>query len=93
MHDAGRLESVGISATYAEADTPERRISRLYSLKIRHAAAQSKLTRRGALAGAAANLLIVKPHTAFGTQANSAVAFGIIGTGGRGCARSTLKLP
>ena len=42
------------------------------------------ITRRGALAGAAANLLIVKPETAFGSQANSAVAFGIIGTGGRG---------
>jgi predicted dehydrogenase len=44
----------------------------------------SKLTRRGALAAAAANVLILKPETAFGSQANSAVAFGIIGTGGRG---------
>lgn len=44
----------------------------------------SKLTRRGALAGAAANVLILKPETVFGSQANSAVAFGIIGTGGRG---------
>ena len=43
-----------------------------------------KLTRREALAGAGANVLIVKPETAFGSQANSAVAFGIIGTGGRG---------
>ena len=43
-----------------------------------------KLTRRHALAGAAANLMLVKPHTAFGYQANSAAAFGIIGTGGRG---------
>ena len=42
------------------------------------------LTRRHALAGAAANLLLVKPGTAFGSQANSAVSFGIIGTGGRG---------
>jgi myo-inositol 2-dehydrogenase / D-chiro-inositol 1-dehydrogenase len=37
-------------------------------------------TRRNALGG----LLIVSPTTAFGTQANSAVPFGIIGTGGRG---------
>jgi myo-inositol 2-dehydrogenase/D-chiro-inositol 1-dehydrogenase len=32
----------------------------------------------------AANILLVKPGTAFGFQANSAVSFGIIGTGGRG---------
>jgi len=43
-----------------------------------------KLTRRAALGGAAVNLAILKPGTAFGSQANSAVAFGIIGTGGRG---------
>ncbi len=42
-----------------------------------------KVTRRGALAGAA-NLMILNSRTAFGTQANSAVSFGIIGTGGRG---------
>ncbi|MGO4884807.1 MAG: Gfo/Idh/MocA family protein [Bryobacteraceae bacterium] len=42
------------------------------------------LTRRQALAGATANLLIVKPRIAFGSQANSAVSFGIIGTGRRG---------
>ncbi len=42
------------------------------------------LTRRNALAGAAGGLLLVKPETAFGYQANSAVAFGVIGTGGRG---------
>ena len=36
------------------------------------------------LTGAAAGPLLVKPATAFGAQANSAVAFGIIGTGGRG---------
>ena len=41
-------------------------------------------TRRDALAGAAANLLILRPETVFGSQANSAVSFGIIGTGGRG---------
>ncbi|HBY64626.1 MAG TPA: hypothetical protein DEH78_32810 [Solibacterales bacterium] len=41
-------------------------------------------TRRDALAAAGAGLLIVKPETAFGSQANSAVPFGIIGTGGRG---------
>jgi myo-inositol 2-dehydrogenase/D-chiro-inositol 1-dehydrogenase len=44
----------------------------------------AKLTRREALAGAAANLMVLKPRTAFGSQANSAVSFGIIGTGGRG---------
>jgi myo-inositol 2-dehydrogenase / D-chiro-inositol 1-dehydrogenase len=44
----------------------------------------ANITRRHALAGAAANLLLVKPGTAFGSQANSAVSFGIIGTGGRG---------
>ena len=43
-----------------------------------------QFSRRGALAGAAANLMILKPGTAFGSQANSAVTFGIIGTGGRG---------
>jgi myo-inositol 2-dehydrogenase/D-chiro-inositol 1-dehydrogenase len=43
-----------------------------------------KITRRGALGGAAASLLIVKPETAFGFQANSALALGIIGTGNRG---------
>jgi predicted dehydrogenase len=44
----------------------------------------SKFTRRQALAGVASSVLIVKAKTAFGTQANSAVSFGIIGTGGRG---------
>jgi predicted dehydrogenase len=44
----------------------------------------SNLTRRGALAGVAANFMILKPETVFGSQANSAVSFGIIGTGGRG---------
>jgi predicted dehydrogenase len=44
----------------------------------------ANLTRRHALAGVAANFLIVKPGVAFGSQANSAVSFGIIGTGGRG---------
>ncbi|MBI3695345.1 MAG: Gfo/Idh/MocA family oxidoreductase, partial [Acidobacteria bacterium] len=44
----------------------------------------SKLTRRDALAAAAVNLLMVKSETAFGSPANSAVSFGIIGAGGRG---------
>jgi myo-inositol 2-dehydrogenase / D-chiro-inositol 1-dehydrogenase len=44
----------------------------------------AKLTRRDALMGATAGITIVKPQTAFTYQANSAVAFGIIGTGGRG---------
>lgn len=42
------------------------------------------VTRRGAVAGAAGGLMLVKPETAFGYQANSKVVFGIIGTGGRG---------
>jgi len=44
----------------------------------------NKLTRRNALAGVAANLLITNSRTALGSQASSAVSFGIIGTGGRG---------
>lgn len=36
------------------------------------------------MAGASAGVSIVSPKTAFSYQANSAVAFGIIGTGGRG---------
>lgn len=44
----------------------------------------AEVSRRRALAGAAGGLLLVKPATAFGSQANSAVPFGIIGTGGRG---------
>src|ERR1022692_3291231 len=44
----------------------------------------AQLTRRQALAGAAANLMILKPGIAFGSQANSAVSFGIVGTGGVG---------
>jgi predicted dehydrogenase len=33
---------------------------------------------------AAANLMILQPETVFGSPANSAVSFGVIGTGGRG---------
>jgi myo-inositol 2-dehydrogenase / D-chiro-inositol 1-dehydrogenase len=44
----------------------------------------ANITRRHALTGAAVNLMLVKPGTAFGSSANSAVSFGIIGTGGRG---------
>ncbi len=50
----------------------------------------SKISRRQALTGAASGLMIVKPETAFGSQANSAVSFGIIGTGGRGSYVGTL---
>jgi predicted dehydrogenase len=50
----------------------------------------SEFTRRSALAGVAANLLILDPKTAFGSQANSAVSFGVIGTGGRGTLVGTL---
>jgi myo-inositol 2-dehydrogenase / D-chiro-inositol 1-dehydrogenase len=42
------------------------------------------MTRRDVFAGAAAGITIVSPQTAFSYQANSAVSFGIIGTGGRG---------
>jgi len=41
-----------------------------------------KMTRRAALAGGA--LLLSKSRTAFGAKANSQIALGIIGTGGRG---------
>ncbi|MGA2131611.1 MAG: Gfo/Idh/MocA family oxidoreductase [Bryobacteraceae bacterium] len=44
----------------------------------------ANITRREALAGAAANLMILRPGIAFGSQANSAVSFGLIGAGGRG---------
>jgi myo-inositol 2-dehydrogenase/D-chiro-inositol 1-dehydrogenase len=42
------------------------------------------MRRREVLTGIATNLMIVTPGVAFGYQANSAVALGIIGTGGRG---------
>jgi predicted dehydrogenase len=53
------------------------------------------ITRRNALTGVAANVLITTPSIAFGSQANSAVTFGIIGTGGRGQLVGTLmtKVP
>jgi predicted dehydrogenase len=44
----------------------------------------SGISRRKAIAGAAAGISILKPSTVFSYQANSAVAFGVIGTGGRG---------
>lgn len=50
----------------------------------------STITRRSAVAGAAANLLILDSKTVFGSQANSAVSFGVIGTGGRGVLVGTL---
>jgi predicted dehydrogenase len=50
----------------------------------------SDITRRAAVTGVAANLLIVESGTAFGSQANSAVSFGVIGTGGRGTLVGTL---
>ncbi len=46
-------------------------------------ASHTEMTRRRALAGAAAGVL-ARPAAVFGSQANSAVALGIIGTGGRG---------
>ena len=42
------------------------------------------ISRRQAIAGVASGILIVAPDTAFGSQANSAVSYGVIGTGGRG---------
>ncbi len=43
-----------------------------------------RINRRQAIAGVATGFMIAKPKTAFGYQANSAVSFGVIGTGGRG---------
>lgn len=43
-----------------------------------------KRDRRGFLQSAGTGLLILRPETVFGTQANSAVEFGLIGCGGRG---------
>ena len=48
----------------------------------------SKITRRAALAGG--TLLLSKSRTTFGFQANSQIALGIIGTGGRGRYDGTL---
>ena len=48
------------------------------------------MDRRSFLAGSAASgLLFVKPQTAFGYQANSAVRLGLLGCGGRGTAVAT----
>ena len=44
----------------------------------------AKSGRRGFLAAATGGLLILKPETVFGTQANSNVELGLIGCGGRG---------
>ncbi len=43
-----------------------------------------KHDRRGLLKTAGVGLMILKPGTVFGSQANSAVEFGLIGCGGRG---------
>lgn len=42
------------------------------------------IARRHLLQSAGAGLLLLKPHTAFGYQANSALEIGIVGCGGRG---------
>ena len=42
-----------------------------------------RVTRRQAM-GIASGLMVVAPQTAFGYQANSAISYGVIGTGGRG---------
>lgn len=44
----------------------------------------SSISRRTALRSAAAGLMILKPNTVFGTQANSAIELGLIGCGSRG---------
>ena len=40
--------------------------------------------RRSFLQASASGLLLLKPSTVFGTQANSALELGVIGCGGRG---------
>jgi predicted dehydrogenase len=42
------------------------------------------ISRRQAIAGVASGIAAVAPQTAFSYQTNSAVSFGVIGTGGRG---------
>lgn len=42
------------------------------------------MRRREAVAGMAANLMILSPKVVFGSQANTAIAVGVIGTGDRG---------
>ena len=49
----------------------------------------SNAINRRTFLGAAAGLMIVKPHLARGTQANSAVRVGLLGCGGRGTAVAT----
>ncbi|MGC2661192.1 MAG: Gfo/Idh/MocA family oxidoreductase, partial [Bryobacteraceae bacterium] len=49
----------------------------------------SDIDRRQFLAGTAAGLLILKPQTVRGYQANSAVRLGLLGCGGRGTAVAT----
>jgi predicted dehydrogenase len=44
---------------------------------------ESNVSRRGLFSGAG-GMLLVSPHIAFGTQANSAVEFGLLGCGSRG---------
>jgi len=45
---------------------------------------QNNTDRRGFLKSTAAGMLILKPGTVFGTQANSTVEVGLVGCGGRG---------
>ena len=44
----------------------------------------SKISRREAIGGAAVPFSVMGARTALGSEANSAVSFGVIGTGGRG---------
>src|SRR5512141_1206419 len=43
-----------------------------------------RVERRNLLRAAAGGMLILKPETVFGTQANSTVELGLVGCGGRG---------
>jgi predicted dehydrogenase len=45
---------------------------------------KDQVGRRDLLTGGAAGLLLLKPQTVFGSQANSALEVGVIGAGGRG---------
>ncbi len=57
---------------------------RRFHIRAEAAINMSNITRRRAVAGATANLILASRAAVFGSQASSAVAVGIIGTGGRG---------
>ena len=49
------------------------------------------MKRREAVAGMAASLMVLSPKVAFGSNANTVVAVGVIGTGNRGCSKHRLS--